>query len=373
MVDYYGNRHNERFTFRRVTWPEQVEAEELPMFIGGSVEKSAFSDLKESGSAEFDATERPDDHDLLRIIYSFDDDYGEHAENVIATMRMAFSAPDLEGECVSGSVDLYGMLQVLSNKKYGMPFTVVKGTAAVDFSKELCEGLGLKVNASPSSYKTNSDHTFEDDASYLTIVNWLLDAASFSSAYTDSYGIIQMQPYVDPTSRDVKFTFRDDDQSIMLPKVSVTNDWVDSPNVVKLYYETESESLWASATNNDPTSKASIASRQVENTLQETVTELSGDTTEERLANLKEAAKKKLIDNSSEIEYVQLDHPWIPLETNDAVGVEYVRAGFDWAGSITDQSIDLSTQALTTMKARRYVRSSLVVEVDGGVLYSAEA
>lgn len=369
-MDYQGNRHGETFIYRKVTWPEQIEVSEFSQFYEGSIELSAFSTIKESGNVPFKGESAPDDHDLMRIYYRFTDDYGETAEHPIATMRMSCSEPTYMGDSVSGEAKLYGLLQVLSDKDYGRCFTVPKGTNTVSFAKELCEGLGLKVNATPSNYVLSTDHTFgADDALYLTIVNWLLDVANYASVYTDAYGVLQMHPYIEPTEREPRFVFEDGERSIMSPEVGFTNDLEDTPNVVRLVFENDDVSLWAVASNVDPSSRASLVSRGAEKTLRESVTELSGSTTAQMLTNLKNMALKKLLDNSSEIEYVNLTHPWIPLVPNDSVGIVYGEAGLDWRGAVTNMNITLSPSVQTELKARKYVQPSLKTQIEGGILY----
>ena len=67
MADYQGNRRGETFIYRRVTWPGMVEVGEYGQFYGGSVEKSAFSTIRESGTVSFRGGDAPDDPHLLRI------------------------------------------------------------------------------------------------------------------------------------------------------------------------------------------------------------------------------------------------------------------------------------------------------------------
>ncbi|MFR2626064.1 MAG: hypothetical protein ACLS89_00170 [Collinsella sp.] len=54
---------------------------------------------------------------------------------------------------------------------------------------------------------------------------------------------------------------------------------------------------------------------------------------------LKAKAKTKLVDNSSSIEYVRWEPPWVPLLPNDAVGIDYLTAGLNWRGAITEQEM----------------------------------
>lgn len=77
---------------------------------------------------------------------------------------------------------------------------------------------------------------------------------------------------------------------------------------------------------------------------------------------------KKLIDNSSDIEYVEMTHCWLPIAPNDAIGVEYASAGLSWKGAITNVGIELKPSIPCKLKARRFVRDGIKTSVTGGVI-----
>ena len=58
-MSWFGNRSNERFSFRRVTWPGWLEGEDYWQITGGDIELSAFSDLKAAGTISFEGEEPP--------------------------------------------------------------------------------------------------------------------------------------------------------------------------------------------------------------------------------------------------------------------------------------------------------------------------
>lgn len=362
---------HQRYSFRRVKWPTWEEGEEYAQITGGEVEMSAFTDLKVDGSLTFEGLEAPDDHDLVRIYYGHADAGGQQPMRPLATLMFSVSKPTYEGVTVRGKLDCRSVLSVLASKSYGAPFTVAAGTQAIQKAIELVESLGLRANnPDPSAYTVKSCHTFkEEDANYLSIVNWLLDAAGYSSAWVDAYGIVQMTPYVEPTERKVSLTLADDEGSIMYPELSRQRDYGDTPNVVRLCYESDEETLTASAANVDPDSRASLPSRGYEVTYRESVTELDGETQEQRLANLKALAKQRLIDKSSDIEYVEGRCQYVEgLQPNDALGIDYARAGLEWSGALTNVSIKLTKAMPADFKARRFVRTGLLIEVDGAAL-----
>lgn len=366
---------HERYVFRRVKWPSWEEGEDWPQITGGEVELSAFSDLKVTGSLSFEGAEVPDDNDLVRIYYGHADSSGAETFAPLATLLFSAPQPEYDGMTVSGTLDCQSTLAILAAKSYGAPFTVTAGTKAVQKAMELVESLGLRVNnPDKSAYVLGSDHTFSaDEANYLSIVNWLLDAAGYASAWVDAFGNVQMTPYVEPLERPISITLADDENSILYPELSKRSDYSDTPNVVRLIYETDAETLVASAANVDPDSRASLSVRKYEVTFSESVSELPGETTAARLESLKALAKQKLVDKSSGIEYVDGKCQYRDgLEPNNAVRIDYVRAGIDWSGAITNVGVKLELGMPADFSARRFLRSGFKIETAGEILWQAE-
>lgn len=366
------NRSDEYYIFRQVKWPSWDIGKDYWQITGGSIELSALSDLKATGSLDFTGTSIPDTHDMIRIYYCCTDQLGEKAEEPIATLFCECAEPSYKADCVEGTLSCYSVLQVLSDKCYGRPYTVVAGTDTVSKAVALCEGLGLKAHAEEISYVLANDHTFEADASYLEIVNWLLTTAGCQACFPNAEGVIQMVKYKEPTERTPSYEFSGGENSIMEPLVTFTNDFSETPNVCRLYYETQSESLYAVTSNIDPDSSASTVARGREKTLRETVSELAGETTEERLESLKKLSKTRLVDNSSEIEYVCFTHAWLPLIPNDAIKINYENLDLLWAGAITNLKITLIPSIPCQLTARRFIRSTIETQTEGGVLYVAQ-
>lgn len=365
-VDLLSNRTNETYTYRRVDWSTWQEGQDLGDVVSGSIELGAFTDLKATCSFSFVGTEAPEQDSLIRIYYGFTDDQGEVAEFMLGTFLIGYSTVSRVEDRLSGTADGYSVLKVLSDKKYGMPFTVAAGEQPIAKAVSLMEGLGLRVEVGEeSSYQLTSDHTFDPDDSYLTIVNWLLTSADYMAVTPDARGVCQVRKA--NANRAPVATFEDDDHSIMYPEVSTENDWQSTPNVVRAYYETDECAIWATASNVSG-SKASLDNRgNRELTLYESVSELDGEDAAAKLANLQTFATNKLLDNSGEIERVSLSHPYVPLTPNDAITVKY--GDFDWTGNVTNLRINLMPSTKCDTETRRLVAPTVTVEVDGGVLW----
>lgn len=369
MAYWLGNRSNERFTYRRVMWPSYEEADDYEGITGGSVELSALSELKASGSLSFDGESLPSEHDMVRVYYSFTDGFGDEGSAPIATMFPVLSDPAYDGSSTSGTIELSSVLSVLSCRVYGMPFTVSAGTQAVALAVQLAESVGLRVNnPDPSSYAVKSDHTFEASDSYLDIVDWLLDAAGYSSCWPDAYGIVQMRRYVEPTEREPTVEFADDEESIMYPEIQVKSNWIETVNAVSMTFETDGATLWAKAVNADPKSKTSTVSRGREISAHETVSELDGETQGEMADALMAKALASIVAGSSEVEHVSMSHAWIPVLPNDAVRIDYASAGLSWKGAVTNVGVSLEPGVPCALESRRFVRPDVEYSVTGGVL-----
>lgn len=372
-----GNRANERYSYRRVKWsPGNAghfgELESYGNITSGSVELAAFTDTKASCSFSFEGGTPPDTTDLVRVYYSFTDDDGETAETPIGTFFVTYGDVSYtrDGDTLkeSGSADGSSVLSALIDRKLGAPYTVDAGTDCVNAAVTLVEGFGLPTNHPDSpGILTTSAHTFEPDDSWLTVINWLLTSANYQSAYPDPYGNVMMVPYVDPESRAITATFRDDSHSIMLPEVAMENDWRETPNVCRVYYQTDDECLAASASLVSG-ARASLAGRGGrEVTYVESVDELDGASQAARISNLEKYAKQRLIDQSAEIEKVSLTHAYIVMQPNDAIAIEY--RDMTWRGNVTNMQIDLQPSTQCTTQLRRFVSNSLTITTQGGAVW----
>lgn len=346
------------FEFREIEWGTFKDLGRLDSITGGSVELSAFTELKAVATLDFKGAQAPTS-EMVRIICNATDLDGNKASVPIATLFCACDEPLHTPTGVAGTLSCSSVLDVLAGDGYGHPYTIKAGTQAVSQAIAMCNIKGIPVNnPDPSAYIIKSDHTFESSASHLEVVNWLLDAAGYGSAQVDAYGSVVMAPYVEPTERATSMTFAADRKSILYPELTQKNDWRDSPNKIILNYSNDKESLYAASTNVDPNSPASIVSRRMYKLEAEDVQELDGVTQKQRLKNLEAQALKKLLDNSSEIEYVTFQSQYVPLSPNDAIEIEGIINDV-WKGAVTSMHLDLTASMPCSIEARRFIRRDL--------------
>ncbi|WP_165247465.1 hypothetical protein [Adlercreutzia sp. ZJ141] len=365
MVDWTTRRLQTR-TFRRVEWPSMDEAGEIACATGGTLDLSALSEIKGSGNVSFDGDE-PRNGGLVRVSYAFVDEYGEHDDRVVATMRAACESPTLLGGRTSGKLELSGMLSILSGRRFAAPYTAPAGSRPTELVANMCAECGLAASITPSAYVLSSDWTSKAGVTWLSVCNELLDKAGFASLRADPYGTIVAAPYVEPMERSPVWEFRDGDGSILVGEVEVKRD-LSVPNAVRLCHSTADECLEAWCINVDPDSPSSVPSLGFEVTKYEAVSELAGDSPQERLASLVALAERKLVASSARVEKVKIKSPWVPVWPDDAIAIEYTAAGLSWRGCVTSIRIPLAGSPICTTEARRFVRTAFKTESGGRVI-----
>lgn len=374
MPDWKGTRYDAGWTYRRVSWGTWEELEEYGQIEGAKLDKSISDSLKHSGTLDY-GERPPDEVDLVRAYYGFADASGERVLQPVATLLVEAEAPEFRslasgGTWQAGTLKAYSVLKVLSDMKLRKPTVVPAGTPAVARAAGIAEAAGLRVSAAPSDYLTKSDKAFDEADTQLTVVNWLLDAAGFASAFPDAYGVCQMSRYVEPAERPVVWTFANDEESTLGFGVVEESDWRDVPNVYTVNYRSDVETLSATARNIDPSHPASLPSRGWrEHGGSETVEELDGETQGERLASLAALAASRLKSKSSEVRCVKFSTLYVPIEENDAVAVEY--SGESWRGCVASMSVSGEPSGETEVKVREFVRQGFEPEVSCEVLWEA--
>lgn len=376
MAYWQGSRYDAGWVFRRRSWETGEELEQYDQIESASFDKSMFDSLKTSGRIAYDEY-APDEVDLLTAYYELTDEHGEHVLEPVATVLLEAESPEFRSlangtTAQSGTLKAYSVLKVLSDMKCRKTVVIPAGTNAIARAVEIIEGAGLRTNAPSSDYVTKNDKPFEETDSWLTVVNWLLDAAGFASAYDDAYGVVQVTKYIEPTERPLVWVFRNDEESTMGFGVVEENDWRSIPNVYTVTYSSDTETLSATARNVDPNSRASLPSRGWrEKGESETIDEIDGDTVEERLENLMALAVSRVKSKSSEINKAKYSSFYVPVNINDAVGVEY--SDKVWRGCVTDMGITANPAGDTEIEIRNFIHHDLKVEVEGEILWEVNA
>lgn len=391
MADLFGNRYKTKYTFRKVDWNTYEEKGVYNYILDGTIEQAVNAELKVTGSLNFEGYEIPDANDLIRIYYSFIDDKGKQFKRPLATLFVGYASLSYEntqkGIKAKGTLDGASLLTALRNSCVGMPYTLKRGANPIYEATRICTECGLRVSAEASSLVLTKDHTFAGGTNKLDIVNWLLEAANYLPAYPDEMGVIQMvsqsaylaqkyDPPLYPSKRlypketlypkegsSRGFKFKDDEQSIMLPEIVATNNWSETPNVVRLLHNTKLACIKAYARNISG-SKASLDNRgNREETHYEEISELG---TGDKRQALYDLAVSKLQELSADVEVVEFKHAYVPIRIYDPIIVEY--SDMVWEGKLTNMVISLDTSAECQTKVERIIYDEIVIEADAEVI-----
>ena len=103
------------------------------------------------------------------------------------------------------------------------------------------------------------------------------------------------------------------------------------------------------------------------------MTELSGDTPEKMLEALKAAARKRLLDNSTRIDYVEVHGLFIPSRVGECGLLDYREAGVDRLGGITAKDVEFGLGGETMHTMRRLLRPDFKVTTAGEVVWRNDA
>ena len=358
---WFKDRIDEKYTYVRVdpvTWQEH---ETYDFIKKGSVEMASTAEQKVTGSFEFEGYELPAESDLMRVYYSFRERSGLSASVPIATLFTSYDdktyVDTMKDVKVSGNLDGYSVLKVLEeDKSPGMPVTFKKNSNAVYEAEQLIRQHGLQTNAEPSAFALSADHTFNAGTDHLEMVNWLLEAAGYEEAFPDAYGVVQLISKASISGKDVAKTFANNEESIMYPEVVSNNARMTAPNVVRLLYNTDDACIVAWA-KNERGSAASIDARGREITQFEEIGELGEGASKANA--LMEQAISKLEELSSDTEYVEFQHAYVPISLFDKIKINY--ADMEWVGLADNIKIDLSVSTKTQTKAKRVISENIEV------------
>ena len=410
-VDWFGERHFERYLYRRVSWDawqqEIVSGKSVPDEIGeltnitdGEVHLSSLSDLKATCDFTFTGGDPPNPNELLRIYYVFTDGKGRTLDFNAQRQRnrpavlgtffpvyndISYEEDDAGGERklkMSGSVSGDSIISILFNRRLGYPMTLPAGTATLEYVDTLLKSFGIRTNNPPyieqgqtEPSRTKWAHTFEPDDPMITVVNWCLRNTNprYMRLQPDPYGIAQIVKYVDtegvPNPNSIVHTFTTDEYSIVQRGVTSDNDWQTTPNVCRQSHVDDTCSIRAVSKNLSGSRFSLDARGNREITVQGDVEELAGDTPQELLQRLMERTEDRLRENSSEIEHTTFRHAYLGwLHPNDAVALDYVNR---WTGYITNMDITLRPSTQCQTKIRKYLPNSIVYETTGEILWTA--
>lgn len=322
---------------------EEQEKGVLKGVVGGEVTLSASTRLKASGSLELIDLGQDINwaSDRVRITYKITGG----ASWPLGVFLLAAPTKTYRDGGATWKVELLSKLTLLDEDCFEDPMQVDTDIPVPTLLQFALVDVG-KADITESAARLASTMTWEAGTPRLTIFNDVLEAVGYWSMNVSGAGAFQIRPYVPPAQRPLSWQFKEGETSIHLPEWSREQDLAGIPNKVVLVSQggEEKPALVGVARNMDPASPASYPTRGRWITRTETGVEAS---TQEVITQM---AEKKLLEASTAIAKIEIEHLPVPISTNDLV--EFSSQGVQTRATVQSIKYTLSPEALcrTTLR-----------------------
>lgn len=311
--------------------------------VGGEVTLSAATRLKASGSLELIDLGQEINwaSDRVRITYKI----AGGTSWPLGVFLLAAPTKTYRDGGATWKVEFLSKLTLLDEDCVEAPTQVGTDVPALAPLQVALVDVG-KADITESAARLASTMTWEAGTPRLTIFNDVLEAIGYWSMNVSGAGAFQIRPYVPPAQRPLSWQFKEGETSIHLPEWSREQDLAGIPNKVVLVSQggDNKPALVGIARNMNPSSPASYPTRGRWITHTETGVEAS---TQEVITQM---AEKKLLEASTAIAKIEIEHLPVPIWTNDLV--EFASQGVQTRATVQSIKYTLSPDGLckTTLR-----------------------
>lgn len=257
-----------------------------------------------------------------------------------------------EAGVVMREVKAYDQLLVLQQDKVTDRLAVAAGTAYTTAIASVVSGVGgIVANIVPSALTLPVALEWEPGTTKLRVLNDLLDALNYESAWFDEYGTLICRPYQSPTVRPSTYTYSDQAASVRTGEATQGLDLFEIPNKwVATVSEADRVVLSSTYTNVSPTSPTSTVNRG--RTIVEVLTEQ--DAADQATLDAKVA--RAAFEASQIYESVKFDTVVMPMHSNaDVVTLNVPDLGVSAKYSEQSWEMELQTGGRMSHQVRRVV------------------
>ena len=313
-----------------VTWKDTKKIDNI---TSSSVNRDSGTDTLGSASIEIENTVG---ECYIRIYLIATQGNITHKE-CMGTFLIQTPSSTFDGKTRKVSVDAYTPLLELKENPTPLGYALLKNQNIMKQAYLL-----TKYNCRVPVIETESDKTLtanfvsNTEDTWLTYIKDLIAQAKYTFSL-DELGRILFTPIQKTEELQPKWTFNDDNSSILFPELTLKHDLYKVPNVVEVVCSTGSTTMVSRVENNDPNSPTSITKRGREILYRDTKPNIHGYPTKEQLDEYAE----NLLSQLSSVEYsVSYSHAYCPVTIGDCVRLNYKAAGLiDVKAKIISQSI----------------------------------
>lgn len=297
-----------RWSFELLNRQDQ-KIRDLSTVTGGSCEIVAQSTI--GGSASINLEGDPLDWMNQRVRAIFHDGGKSWP---VGTYRLTSPTERHDGSRVVGyDVGLLTKMSVPLEDTTEGRFTVPAGTNVIQAVVDLLLSTNETRMAVTTSDKVlNAPRTWEEATPKLTVINDLLQYAGYWSLWCDGSGLFRVEPYVDPASRPVAYSFEHGEASVHYPDWEHEQDMTSVPNkfVAVSSRSGDDDPLVGVARNENPESPFSYQNRGTWITDKETGVEA------ESQAVIDQIAARRLADRMNPVSKLKVSHRMMNLDPN---------------------------------------------------------
>lgn len=291
------------------------------------------------GSATIDTTETLDE--CYVRVYLIAVQNGIMTKEALGTYLVQTPSVSYNGKNNSISIDAYTPLIEL---KEGLPpigYSILKDTNIMNVAYDICrEHMRAPVIKTKSSKTLYSDFVANINDTWTKFVDDLVAQANYKLDL-DAMGRVLFAPIQDIASLQHRWTYTDDNSSILYPDVTNERDLYGIPNVVEVIYSNDSGCLFSRIVNNDENSPISTVNRGREIVYRDSNPNLPGKPTQQMLDDY----ATQLLRNLSCLEHkITYTHGYCPVRVGDCVLLDYKKANIkNVKAKVISQNIKCTT------------------------------
>ena len=273
----------------------------------------------------------------------------------LGTFMTQTPSRSFDGKQNNINIDAYSPLLELKGNQPDLGYTTLKNQKIMDRVSALTEE-NTRAPVTPVSDNKDVlsfDFTAEANETWLDYLIALMANANYNYIL-DEMGRILFAPKQDTASLQPKWTYDDDNSSILYPDITDTYDLYGIPNVVEVIYSGTDGSgkniiLRSTATNDEPSSPTSTVARGRIVKYRDTNPSVSGVPDQ---AYIDRYAEQLLKDFNSVTHKITYSHGYSPVMIGECVRLNYRRAGLiDVKAKVISQDIDCTSGCKVTETA----------------------
>ena len=305
------------------------------------------SSVETLGSATIDVTDSVGESYIRVYLVTIQN--GVTERHPLGTFLVQTPSSNFNGKIRSVSMDAYTPLLELKENQPPIGYSIEKDKNIMELAY-----LITKENVRAPVIKTTCSDTLKDDFvantqdTWMTYTRDLINNAKYEFAL-DEISRILFAPVQDVVSLQPKWTYNDDNSSILQPDIDMKHDLYGVPNVVEVIYSSGRDYYNVRVVNDDPNSPTSIVNRGREIVHRETNPSITGIPTQMQL----EEYARNLLRSLSSVEYtITYTHGYCPVRLGDCVRLNYNRAGLtNIKAKVISQTIKCKPGCEVTEKA----------------------